>query len=50
MKEAFHAGIIVAATFFALIFHADYAASVAPDNLLNSIGLHGPCKITFRGL
>ena len=25
-------------------FHADYAASVAPDNLLNSTGLHGPCE------
>ncbi|MFA1836509.1 hypothetical protein ACD877_26650, partial [Escherichia coli] len=22
----------------------DYAASVAPDNLLNSTGLHGPCE------
>ncbi|STG51239.1 Uncharacterised protein [Escherichia coli] len=44
MKEAFHAGIIVAATFLRSYFHADYAASVAPDNLLNSTGLHGPCE------
>ncbi|GDH44243.1 hypothetical protein BvCmsKKP061_02531 [Escherichia coli] len=44
MKEAFHAGIIVAASLLRSYCHADYAASAAPDNLLNSTGFRGPCE------
>ena len=42
-KEAFHAGIIVAATFLVLILHADAASSCALITA-EQYWLHGPCE------